>query len=611
MSEINYQQILALSKTNLNEENYLQSDMFVNLFFSGNCKDISSILAAYSYQSYNYTKINFSFNLHSLIQNSISYLSKVLQDTDTSYCLVKILYRLSNFLFKDQSNFFHSIYLVDKCNYLFEKTFLKKTQADSFSVLQDLEVDIRKEILVYIYESSEFLKESSRVNLIKEICKNVPNNSYLIEKINNLKLDSTSKFRQCKKLESQSNFSNNAMNEFNDQNMIINIENEKNTFNDSNNDQDSTSIEKENNQLFYIISRKYFERLCKFIENNINLREPHLLDLDNILKEYLKNSRSNDLKEKNIESINDENKANQVHPGPIDNLDLIDFKASWDIFLDKQNYYNSSRYFENKVKDQGKQNKSFIKKDNIEESEFNNIKERVALKPNLQEKLDFLYLELDDYMTIKEVFDSNYDIPRYYKPKYKEIECYYHNIDLLILSPKFRKSNYCNLISIKNTQFSKESTYENFVERIKLIYLNALGGDYLSAGLEILSTLPLKLYLVEKKSFDMFELSLFFIKNQDSYDIDACQNFNEEIFNNMFLEKQSNAYNEFCIISEFEGIDFISNSSIKQIKNICSYCNSNFNKTTTVYKCQECNQVNIKIKYYYSKLIVHNLGFLL
>ena len=40
MTSINYQQILGVSKNYMNDEDYIESDFYLNLFFNANCTDL-------------------------------------------------------------------------------------------------------------------------------------------------------------------------------------------------------------------------------------------------------------------------------------------------------------------------------------------------------------------------------------------------------------------------------------------------------------------------------------------------------------------------------------------------------------------------------------------
>lgn len=502
MTSINYFQILDLVKEHLSNKSWALSDFHVNLFLTTKCTDISNILAAYSYQSFCLDKLELYDGIYPLAQESQEYITKVIQDSDTSFCLIKILYRLAKFLFENKNNMFHSYYLIDKCLYIFKNSFFINTHKDALGILNDLQKQVYDNIKTYI--SSKYALIANNVDMIKL--------KEVVDRIKNRKYHLTNSLKDQEQTDI-SNTENKCENQY------------------------------AKNHVFYIISAYYIRRLSCFIENMNYKNEEYYKPSIVYGKLFLEDNKE----------------YYSYFPGPIDNLKLIDFKHNWDIMLHK-NYYNinSDSNIDNGNNDT-----------TSNESNEELFKEKVFIHKGLTENVDFYYINEEDYISLKEVFDSIYDIPRTsiqnnndFTKKIEcseslteiedtqsilnntkdcgiEIETYYKEVEVMFFSQKFKSKEYINWISNKYTQFTASIKYDDFIRKLKYIYFSCLGMETHLIKKDDINNYPIKVYLVKKNKLNLFQMLLFFYK-QSSYFIEDLKVLDESLFKKIVNHKKTN-----------------------------------------------------------------------
>ena len=527
-NKINYQQILGESKERLSSEKFHESEFLNNLFFTVECSDVPSFLAAYSFKSYNYTKIDFNFLLYSVGQNSLEKINEVLHDTDTAFCMVKILYRLADYIYKRDlySKFFHAYYLVEKCYFLFEKTFLRKTQPNSFKVLKDLDDLLKDKLASFISKSYSKLLNANNDSIyeLKNILENIIKNDYL----KNDELEENEKNRE-NQIDTNMPLDNTDM--------LGNI----------------TKTPKSKEIKYYMVSKLSIEKVISFLSNS-DLNKSNLYKIEEVLKNYL-----------------DDNSSSKNYPCIISNLNLIDFKDNWDVFLNRDSYY-----YEANTQDE------ILNVTN----KLIDFKERNYLKNGIVQNIDYYIVLENDYNKLKEYFSIDYDIPRYYSNNTKKIEIEYKHVELVMFSKKFKLEKYCNLIGNKFIQINNSYSFDDFKTKISLIYLSALGLDYFKAS-SYLDT-NIKLYICSKSDLNLFEVLLFFNSDKKDYYIQGIQELSKEIYSKLIINE--NTSNEdlanFMIFAEFENRSFLTLNNL----NLCKNCGNNLGAITN--KCSDCSQVN-------------------
>lgn len=533
MSIINYKYLLNSSKSNLDDEKNASSEFYANLFMISKDKDITTFLTAASYKSYNLQKLNQNFYIFPLAIESIKYMKEVLSDSDSAYCIVKVLFRLAQYCFSTLKNYFFSYYLLSKVRIIFEKTYLKKSQTKAWEVFTKLYNEMVDKIDEYINNTVQNISENKiDLDLLKNLVFDIMSQDYVIKTIEKLTLNSNKK---------EENINIEEANEENDE--------FKKKDNDFKNIDEKTEYKKGLN--FYIISKKYISQLNSFL-NNPNLLDKNLYSFDKVLESYCSNQAN----------------ENCAFPGPISNFNNFKFDDYWNILVNPMTYHQKNINLSNESK-----------------TEISNIAdENLDINDNLEYEKDYLLIYEEHYTLIKSIFNSDFDSKRIidFSHLSNNINIQKHakflNVDTFFVSNYFlEKENYNDdevnsiFLTTKKLAFSNFESKESFFNRLYSIY-NTI--NKLNEKIEV------KLSIINKKNINMLETILFIKFTKQPVYLNDLNDFDYENFKELSQEDLNNV----LLIVEFG-----SKNIIRKDKNYlaeCAKCNKAItieNRETKIY----------------------------
>lgn len=533
MSIINYKYLLNSSKSNLDDEKNASSEFYANLFMICKDKDITTFLTAASYKSYNLQKLNQNFYIFPLAIESIRYMKEILSDSDSAYCIVKVLFRLAQYCFSTLKNYFFSYYLLSKVRIIFEKTYLKKSQTKAWEVFTKLYNEMVDKIDENINNTAQNISENKiDLDLLKNLVFDIMSQDYVNKTIEKLTLNSNKK---------EENIIKEEANEENDE--------FKKNDHDFKNIDEKTEYKKGLN--FYIISKKYISQLNSFL-NNPNLLDKNLYSFDKVLESYCSNQAN----------------ENCAFPGPISNFNIFKFDDYWNILVNPMTYHQKNINLSNES--------------NTEIS--NKADENLDINDNLEYEKDYLLIYEEHYALIKSIFNSDFDSKRIldfsHSPNNINIQKHakFLNVDTFFVSNYFlEKENYNEdemnsiFLTTKKLAFSNFESNESFFNRLYAIY-NTI--NKLNEKIEV------KLSIINKKNINMLETILFIKFTKQPVYLNDLNDFDYENFKELSQEDLNNV----LLIVEFG-----SKNIIRKDKNYlaeCAKCNKAItieNRETKIY----------------------------
>lgn len=583
MSTINQKQIINLAKDYLDNDELNDSEFYLYLYFLTDIEDIPTYLAANAYLSYIYVKTNKEFNLELLAINCESKKDLILDNSDSAYFLIRACYRTSNYLAKNGS-YFKSYHYSNLCKYLFEKTYLKKTNSQSFQCVLDLNTSIYKNILQYVENTNNlFTEDANNNNIIYNKIKSIMNKINTKNYIDNLINKSTY-------LTPSEDFD---------------ITKETNNTLDS---KDNTDIK--SNTIFYLMSAKSIETINHFLNNN-NISHTSLYRVEDTLKIYYNNDPS----------------FLGLFPGPIDNSDLITNKLSYDLFIvdylekaKNNNKLKNLSVFKNIKLD------SYLNSNNIDlykvilkdDIRFKFYANSIFLKNGLEENVNFTYVGESDYMFLKKIFGSNIDIPREYNFEKDLIDLNYKCFEVIFICKTLRIKRK-HLLCSQSLQISRHLNIKDLVIKLKYIYLamleyNVYDIDFnLKEKQELINEkLKINVKCLQSSKVSKFELLFTFNNNLKQFVVNEGIEYsefttNDDIKNKIYslrsISNKSIDDFEYCPEEDFLVVE-IDNENFVKIKSkyeklSCSFCKENLieiNKNK-ISNCKNCSHV--KYLFYY------------